>query len=223
MIHFLLEGYDLSAPWLREALKAHLRSSHRVTVIALSYRDQQVKNAAQWQRLYGVGGYLRGGIEAGLSHYGIAKEQIRFIDPFSDSRESATEAVSSADVLYFPGGLPDRMLDRMKDLGITEAALRHQGIVIGYSAGALLQLEEYHLSPDHDYPSFCYRQGLPYLRGFYLEVHYEESEAQKAAIAQVLRERRRPVFATWLMQGGIMVENGVITPLGKVSCFAPQQ
>ena len=106
MIHFLLEGYDLSAPWLREALGARLKPTDRVAVIALSYRDSHVKTAAQWQRLYGAGGYLRGGIEAGLSHYGIAGEQIRFIDPFTDSRESAKEAVSAADTCIFREASP---------------------------------------------------------------------------------------------------------------------
>ena len=58
----------------------------------------------------------------------------------------------------------------------TDVLLAHDGIAMGYSAGALVQLAEYHLSPDTDYPRFTYQKGIPYLHGFYLEVHYEGTE-----------------------------------------------
>ena len=63
---------------------------------------------------------------------------------------------------------------------------------MGYSAGALVQLAEYHLSPDTDYPRFTYQKGIPYLHGFYLEVHYEGTEEQNASIERVLAERGKP-------------------------------
>ena len=47
---------------------------------------------------------------------------------------------------------------------------------MGYSAGALVQLAEYHLSPDTDYPRFTYQKGILYVYLFYLEVHYEGTE-----------------------------------------------
>ena len=95
----------------------------------------------------------------------------------------------------------------------------HNGIVMGYSAGALIQLSEYHLSPDHDYPVFAYYNGLPYLGGFCLEVHYEGRDVQKEAIERVIKERGMPVYATSLMKGAIVVDNGKIQALGDVFVF----
>ena len=94
--------------------------------------------------------------------------------------------------------------------------MKHKGIVMGYSAGAVIQLAEYHLSPDDDYPEFKYYEGLPYLNDFYLEVHYEEKDAQKAAIQKVLEERKKTVYATSFMKGAILVDNGIIKLLGDV-------
>ncbi len=124
-----------------------------------------------------------------------------------------------ADILYFLGGLPDRMLDRIEEFSLTDALLRHRGVVMGYSAGAVIQLGEYHLSPDEDYPEFAYYRGLPYLEGFYLEVHYEGTEVQKAAVRRVLAERGKPVYATALGAGALLVEGGKVRALGKVERF----
>ena len=89
-------------------------------------------------------------------------------------------------------------------------------LIMGYSAGAVIQLAEYHLSPDDDYPEFKYYEGLPYLNDFYLEVHYEGKDAQKAAIQKVLEERKKTVYATAIMKGAILVDNGIIKLLGDV-------
>ena len=90
---------------------------------------------------------------------------------------------------------------------------------MGYSAGAVIQLSEYHLSPDDDYPEFKYYKGLPYLNDFYLEVHYEGTFSQNAAIQKVLEERKKTVYATALMNGAILVDNGVVKLLGDVKAY----
>ena len=111
------------------------------------------------------------------------------------------------------------MLDRIEEFDLTEPLLRHRGVVMGYSAGAVIQLGEYHLSPDEDYPEFAYYRGLPYLEDFYLEVHYEGTEVQKDAVRRVLAERGKPVYATALGAGALLVEDGKVRALGKVERF----
>ncbi len=220
MVNILLEGYDIDAPWLYGALRPHIRPSDRVAVIAFSFRDNRVKSAEDWDRLYGKeDGMYYGGITGGFAAYGIPPEQITFLDYFTDTPETAKEKVKSADILYFPGGLPDRMLDRIEEFDLTETLLRHKGVVMGYSAGAVIQLAEYHLSPDEDYPEFAYYRGLPYLDGFYLEVHYEGTEAQDRAVRRVLAERGKPVYAAALRAGALIAEDGRVKTVGDVKVF----
>lgn len=220
MVNILLEGYDIDASWLRGDLRPYIRPSDRVAVVAFSFRDNRVKTAGDWDRLYGrENGMYYGGITGGFAAYGIQESQITFLDYFRDTKESAGEKVERADILYFLGGLPDRMLDRIEEFSLTDALLRHGGVVMGYSAGAVIQLGEYHLSPDEDYPEFAYYRGLPYLEGFYLEVHYEGTEVQKDAVRRVLAERGKPVYATALGAGALLVEGGKVRALGKVERF----
>lgn len=57
------------------------------------------------------------------------------------------------------------------------------------------------------------------MNGFYLEVHYEGTEVQNEAIKKVLTERGKTVYATSLMNGAIIVDNGNIKLIGDVKMF----
>ena len=103
-------------------------------------------------------------------------------------------------------------------MDLVEAIREHKGIVIGYSAGALIQLSEYHLSPDEDYAEFGYYSGLGYLNGFYVEVHYEGTAIQRESIQRVLKERRKPVYAI-VNAGALIVDETGRKTIGDVTLF----
>ncbi len=220
MINILLEGYDMDAPWLYDELKKYIRPDHSVAVVAFSFRDSQAKSLSDWNALYDkdLGKYYNG-IVGGFAAYGIPEEHIAFVNYFADTKETAAQKIKQADIVYFPGGLPDRMMDRIKEFDLYDALMQHKGIVMGFSAGAVIQLAEYHLSPDDDYPEFRYYEGLPYLRDFYVEVHYEGTAVQEEAIQRVLAERGKTVYATTDQVGAILVDNGNVKLLGDVKAY----
>ena len=220
MINILLEGFDIDAPWLYDELKNYIQPNHSVAVVAFSFRDNSVKSLSDWNALYSKEcGKYHDGIVGGFTTYGIPEENINFINYFTDTKESATQKIKSADIVYFPGGLPDRMMDRIKEFDLYDILMQHDGILMGYSAGAVIQLAEYHLSPDDDYPEFKYYEGLPYLNDFYLEVHYEGTLVQDESIQRVLAERGKTVYATAVRAGAILVDNGNLKLLGDVKVF----
>ena len=220
MINILLEGYNIAEPWLYTELKNYIKPSHKVTVIALSFRDDRVKFAEDWNLLYSKeNGKYYDGIIGNFAVYGISEKNITFINYFKDTKESAKHKVENADIIYFLGGLPDRMMERIKELEIFDSLVKHTGIVMGYSAGTVIQLSEYHLSPDDDYPEFKYYEGFPYLNEFYIEVHYEGTNVQKESICRVIKERKKPVYAISYMNGAIIVDNGKMKLLGDVKRY----
>ena len=113
------------------------------------------------------------------------------------------------------------MYKRIQEFDLEDVMLQHDGIVMGYSAGAVIQLSEYHLSPDDDYPEFSYYQGLPFLNDFYLEVHYENKDIQNKAIEKVLKEKNKIVYALVYGKGALIVDNGKKKILGEVKIFYP--
>ena len=220
MINILLEGFDIDAPWLYDELKNYIKPDHSVAVVAFSFRDNRVKTSSDWDALYSKeNGKFYSGIVGGFMAYGISENNISFVNYFADTKESAAAKILSSDIVYFLGGLPDRMMDRITEFDLYNILLNHKGIVMGYSAGAVIQLSEYHLSPDDDYPEFKFYNGIPYLKDFYLEVHYEGTEAQQDSIKRVIQERGKTVYATAVRAGAILVDNGNIKLLGDVRVF----
>ena len=125
---------------------------------------------------------------------------------------SARKKLAWADVLFFTGGYPDWMLQRLYDFGIEQAVHDFDGVIMGTSAGALIQLEEYHLTPEDGY-EFQYQYGLGMLSGFDLEVHYEEDERHLEAIIRTIEEKGIPVIAM-PNEGGLLIDGDHFELLG---------
>lgn len=224
MINILLEGFNIAEPWIYDELKNYIKPNHSVAVVAFSFRDNCVKSLSDWDALYGKeSGKYHDGIVGGFAAYGIQEDNITFINYFTDTKESASQKIKTSDIIYFLGGLPDRMMHRIKEFDLYDVLMQHEGILMGYSAGAVIQLSEYHLSPDDDYPEFKYYEGLPYLNDFYMEVHYKGTNVQDESIQRVLVERGKTVYATVFRSGAILVDNGNIKLLGDVKVFKAKQ
>ena len=219
MVNIMLEGYDFAAPWLRAELGKYIQPGAKAVIAALSFRDRDVNCAAEWDALYAPGGRYYSGIVEPFLAYGIRGSDISFIDYFRDTHEEAAEKISAADIVFLPGGVPHRMMERITEMGLNDAIKSHGGVVMGFSAGAMIQLREYHVSPDGDYPEFSYYCGLGLTDGFYIEVHYEGAKEQDEAISRVLAERGGTVYATLYEKSALIIENGVIRTLGDVRVF----
>lgn len=218
MINILFDCPNLDD--FKEELREYFSEDSRVAVVAFSFYDDYVYDAASWEKVYGrgLGNCYFETVDA-LSAFGVSKENITFINYFTDTHESARDKIKNANVVYFTGGLPDRMMDRIKEFNLLDTLREFDGIAVGYSAGAVIQLAEYHLYPDGDYKDFGYYEGLDYLNSLYLEVHYEFKPEQNESIRRVLAERNLPVYVTHTRRGGVIVDNGRIKIIGKVDVY----
>ena len=115
MINVLLENTQIDAPWLYGSLKKYIKPNFRVAVVALSFKENRVRNLEDWDALYSKeNGKYYGSIAGGLLSYGIQEENISFLNWFKDTKETAARTVEMADIVYFLGGLPDRMMERIR-------------------------------------------------------------------------------------------------------------
>lgn len=220
MVNVLLESYDLSAPFLREKLRTYIKPNSRVTIVAFSFLPSQAANLSQWEDLYGAErGMFYHWLVDPFQKFSIPEENITFVNYFSDTKETAAQKINDADILYFTGGLPDAMMDRLEEFQLIDLLCAFDGVILGCSAGAMIQLQEYHITLDWDYPEFGYYRGLPWLKDFYVEVHYENTDIQNQSIQRVLTQRQKPVYAIAHDRGAIIVENGTVEMLGEVKKF----
>ena len=220
MINILFDCPNLAD--FKEELAPYFSQDSRVAVVAFSYSEDYVYDAATWEKVYGKGvGNCYFETVDDLAPFGVKEENVVFINYFTDTKESARQKIEWANVVYFTGGLPDRMMDRIIDFDLVEPLKKFDGVVVGYSAGAVIQLAEYHLYPDGDYTDYAYYTGLGYIDHFYLEVHYEYKPEQDKSIALSLSERSAPLYVTHTRKGGVVVENGNIHIIGTVDYYTP--
>ncbi len=219
MVNILFSLYNFHEKWVKNTMEKYIKCNDKVLVIPFSF-GENISNDMDWQSAYSKdnGKYYNTIVLPFLS-YGIGEENIDWINYFKDTEESAKKKVRNSDILFFTGGLPDKMMHRLKEFDLINEIESFLGVIIGISAGAMIQIADYHITPDKDYDIFSYNRGLNFIRSFDIEVHYEETDIEKNYINKVLNERMDTVYAI-KDTGGIIVDNNAITLLGDIQLFS---
>lgn len=219
MINILANSYTIDEDWCFNQFSKIIKSHHKILVIPFSFRDKDIYSIETWIECYNneSGKYYHGVVDS-FKRYKIDCKNIKWLNYFEDTIESAKEKIEESDILYFTGGLPDKTMDRLEEFDLLKHVENHKGIMIGFSAGALIQLKDYHLTSDKDYDSFRYQKGLNMIHDFDLEVHFTDSEKQVESIDKVIKEKNVPVYAIE-EEGALIIENDEIIQVGKVHLF----
>lgn len=195
MTNILLSRGIIGNPSMIDHFKPYIKKTDEVVIIALSHFPTYTPDEKAYNDYYEKGGEYYQKMVDSFEPYGIKEAQIKWVHYFKDNHNSAVEKIKQADIIYFPGGAPDLMMMRINAFKLKEVLEAHQGLFIGSSAGAMIQMASYHISQDEDYPSFRYEKGLDLLKGFSIEVHYRRRKKQKAALRKVNRAFRHPIYA----------------------------
>jgi peptidase E len=218
MINILTNWYNFHEKWAFDTLKQYITPAKTVAVMPLAYRHREVHSNKTWQRLYGDAGIKYNDIITPFLTYGISQENITFLNKF-DKMQDHTAIVSNADILLFTGGLPENIIRHLNELGLTEAIKNFSGVLIGASAGAMFQLDNYHITPDEDYRRYIPKNaGLSLVSGFDIEVHYTASDVQRQCIAKALADNNVPIYAMW-HTSAILIDDGNVQLLGDIDTF----
>lgn len=220
MVNMLFSLYNFHEAWANTEVKKYIHDSDRVLIIPFSFGDK-IKNDEDFQKAYNkINGKYYKDVIMPFLHYGVKEENIDWINYFIDTKEDAKSKLNNSDIVFFTGGLPDKMMHRINEFDIAHDLENFQGTIIGSSAGAMIQLADYHITPDDDYDAFSYNKGLNIINDFGIEVHYEGSEVQKQYIAKVIKEKNKMVYGI-KNSGGIIVDKKTttVTLLGDVDIF----
>lgn len=206
-VNVLLSTSMLDEKWIRPWMQKLISKTDRVCVVALSYFDD-TKTEEDWNRQYapGRGIYYPGNNDV-FFPYGLKQEQITWICPWQDTPQEMEDKIRRASILMLCGGAPDLYMKRLRKLRLKKPLQQFCGLVIGYSAGAMIQLADYHISVDPDYDQFSWQKGLGLLRGLDVEVHFARRREQMEGIQNVLEQKAVPVYALY-EDGALVCRNG---------------
>lgn len=222
MINMLFSLYNFHESWAKDSVAKYINSNDKVLIIPFSFYDT-INSDDEWQKEYSkTSGRDYKSVIAPFITYGIQEENIDWINYFKDTKENAKAKIRNSNIIFFTGGLPDKMMERLIEFDLVCELESFTGVIIGSSAGAVIQIAEYHLTPDGDYSTFSYYLGLNMINDFAIEVHYEGTDIQYESIKKVLHEKKDKIYAI-TNSGGIIVDNGQITALGDVQTFILEQ
>ena len=212
MVNVLLNYYNFDGDWARPYLEKYVVGK-KVLILPLAYREFQAWDNDSFLAIYGKGGEKYPAITRPFIEYGLSEDDLDWLNPY-DNRDHVAQ-IQSADLLFFTGGMPEKAIKRMQDLGIIDTVKGFKGVIMGASAGAMLQLGTYHITPDEDYGAYGIWHGLGLVNGLDLEVHYLATPIQLECSERASKELKLPVYKMW-HEGGLLIADGKITVMGQV-------
>jgi len=219
-MNVLLSNYNFHEDWIRDELKEDIKKDSRIVILPFTFSEERICNSEEWDKAYSreYGKYYKEIVDPFLA-FKVKEENIIWLNYFKDSREKMIEFIDGSDVLFFTGGLPEKAVERILEIGFLDTLKKYNKLIIGASAGAMIQLAEYYVSPDEDYDSFNYYEGLGLIdKNFQIEVHYTRSEMQVECINKVLNEKSNKIYAIG-ENGGLILKDNLIKVYGDVTLF----
>ncbi len=213
--NILMNTSMIDEPWCKKALTKVFHPGQVVCVLAFSFFDD-TQSLSDWNKQYkkGQGIWYRANTDV-FKAYGINEKDVHWVNYFTDSNQEMLNTIVNSDVLMLPGGAPDLAMKRIKEKKLLSTLKRYQGVVIGYSAGAMIQLENYHITPDEDYAEFSWQKGLGHLKDLDIEVHYHATPHQKRFMEKAYQEKKLPTIAIY-EKGGVIYCDGQASYFGQV-------
>ena len=93
-------------------------------------------------------------------------------------------------IFYFTGGYPDKMMAKFQKYDLVHELENFNGIMIGTSAGAMVQIRGTILLKTLIMRRYSYYIGLNIIKDFDIEVHFENTELQNISILRFIREKK---------------------------------
>ncbi|MCD8028665.1 MAG: Type 1 glutamine amidotransferase-like domain-containing protein [Erysipelotrichaceae bacterium] len=211
MINVLLSSYDIHETWAKDTITPLLHKDMKVLYIPFSFDESDMKNHEVFDKRRKM---HEKGIFTAFHYYDI--DDIDYVNYFYDNHQSALSKIQNCDIIFLTGGFPDQYLDRLNDFDISDTIRNSNKIIIGASAGAMIQLDNYHITPDDDYPTYQYQNGLGLVSGFEIEVHYCHSDIQEEGLKRVIKEKRLPTY-TIPNDGGLLIKDKLIKTFGTAA------
>lgn len=215
MINLLLSLYNFDEDWCYYTLKNIIKKDYSVLIIPFSYDDNWLKDAHDWDKAFNrIDGTHYKEIVSPFLVYGIHENNIKWVNQFKDKIDDMKDKIRKSNIVFFTGGYPDKMMKKFYKYDLVKELESFNGIMIGASAGAMVQIKEYHITQDFDYKQYSYQKGLNIIKDFDLEVHFNNTEIQNISILRSIREKKKPVYSI-TDKGAILVVDGKAIILGE--------
>ena len=155
MIRYYCSGFDYNNPFghgLGDMIKKELKDTKSIVFIVGSPKKEEKIKKAQEEK-----------VPSFIDHFkkvGIVFESVHLITPYTDML-SAKKWIDNANFVMLMGGNPIDQKQMCVNLDIMENLKKFNGVMMGYSAGAMLMSKYIIITPcSEEYPNFQIEEGL---------------------------------------------------------------
>lgn len=212
MINILMNSMTLDKRWCRLELRDYIKPGSRVTIIGFQFYEEELRSEEHWSEFYDkkTGAFYRYIVDQ-FAFFDVGAKSIKWINYFRDTPSSALRKVKNSDVLIFTDGIAERMLEIIGRLELSEAISKYKGVIVGFGAGAVIQLSDYLYGSAG---SECMR-GLGLIDNIGLEIHAEECDIMSDSVRKFIREKKKPLYAI-AEEGAVIVDGSDVSTIGDV-------
>ncbi len=226
MYNVLLSEYEKGMNLVETKLKKLINPTQKVVIIAWTFPTEIDKKTFD-EEWFPLGGRRYNKYVGSLIKLGIKKENITILNCYDrENFEKFKAIIDDSDILVITGGNPEMLYSKVtQETEILYNIKHYKGIIIGFSAGADLQLKRYFITAKNNYYKyFAFYDGFGVLNDpFYIDVHSINNKKYLSKLQKVANSKQKNVYA--IFDDGAMIYNRdtkELEILGNVLTFKPE-
>lgn len=150
--------------------------------------------------------------------FGIPEENIT-IAKITDERNILVRKIIESDIIFFSGGYMENFMYLIKqlDLDMIMNYVKHSRLIMGESAGTLVQLDEYIEVPyiEDTYREYKTKEGLGFLNFYNIVVHYDEHNENHQKNKEIVSSMNNKMTICLSDESLMIVDGSVIKLIGN--------
>lgn len=224
MYSVLLSEYEKGMKLVEKNLKKIVNSEQKAVIIAWAFPLEMDKKTFD-EEWFPKGGRRYNKYVGSLLKLGIKEENITILNCYD--KTNFKQIIDNSDVLVITGGNPEMLYSKVtQETEILYNIKHYKGIIIGFSAGADLQLKRYFITAKNNYYKyFAFYDGFGVLDDpFYMDVHSINNKIYLSKLQKVANDKKKNVYA--IFDDGAMIYNRASNKLelfGNVLTFEPKE
>lgn len=155
-----------------------------------------------------------------LKRFNINESNIKICNCYSQDNVELSNIIDNSDIILLPGGNPEMLMNKILHKTELLYKLKHfNGIIIGESAGCLVQFERYFITKENNfYDYFAFYDGIGIINdSFLVDVHSLNSNDYLSTLKWVSDKENKKIYA--IFDDGLLIydrKSKKISELGNV-------
>ena len=145
-----------------------------------------------------------------LLFLGYQENNIKVLDCYKNSKNKIKDLINTSDVIVLTGGNPEMFYQKVvQDTECLYDLKYFKGLVIGSSAGAVLQFKRYFITAKNNYYKyFSFYDGFGLINdSFYIDVHSINNNFYLKKLSNVAKDKSKKIYA--ISNDGVLVVDRV--------------